>query len=648
MRINEVVVTIVGINRPGFTGLTPGRRPDVFMPLKTQAAVLPWRWGRTSSLIDDPDYWWVLVMGRLADGADERTAQAVLDVALGDAVQPLLAARPGTDRPRLRLTPGGGGVDDLRHEFSRPLLVLVAFVGLVLLIACANLANLLLARAAARQREISMRLALGAGPRRIARQVLTEGLVLAGLGGAAGVLLGFWLRDGIPHLLASSWSPGRLSAEFNWRVLVLSSVVTLVTGVLFSLVPMWQVLHVRVSAALKDGSHSTMGRSRRLARRSLIVLQVALSVVLLIGAGLFVRTLWNLRSADLGFQPRRIVLFTIDPPRALYTGGQRTALFSSLEEAVANLPGVQSASLSSEALVSGSSSITRVTPRGRASRGQRDRAWVNDVGAAFFDTMGIPILHGRGLGPQDRAGAVRVAVVNQQFVRTFFPGQDPIGQTFSHGDQVCEIVGIAADARYDRINQPMPPTFYRPFAQAEDLGSMTFEVRTTLETAALLEMVRGAVRSIDKDVPVFDVRTQLEQIDATLSQQRLFAALTSAFGLLALLLASVGIYGVIAGSVASRIGEIGVRMALGAGRRQVLSMILRETVSLAGAGVIAGVAAAAAAARYVASFLYDVRPFDPITALTAVLLMLAVALLAGWWPASLASRLDPMQALRHE
>ena len=262
--------------------------------------------------------------------------------------------------------------------------------------------------------------------------------------------------------------------------------------------------------------------------------------------------------------------------------------------------------------------------------------------------MGLPILYGRGIDPQDRAGSLLVAVVNQQFVRNFFPDQNPIGQTFSSGDSVYHIVGVAGDARYDRVTTPMPPTFYRAAAQAKDLGAMTFEVRTALDAGALLRMVRGVVGMVDKDLPVFDVRTQVEQIGATMSQQRLFAALTSAFGLLALVLAAVGIYGVIAGSVAGRIGEIGVRMALGAAGRQVRAMILRETIGLAALGVLAGVVGAAGLTRYVASFLYDVTPFDPLTALAAVLLMLGVALLSGWWPARFASRLDPMQALRHE
>ena len=643
IRINDVPVTIVGINPPAFTGLIPGRRPDVFLPLNMQPIVIPHRWGRHPSLLEDADYWWVLTMGRLAHGVDEREAQAALDAALTGATQRLAEGNPGADRPHVRLVFGGRGADDLRDEFSRPLLVLVAFVGLVLLIACANLANLLLARAA----KISLRLALGAGPGRIARQVLTEGLLLAVLGGSIGALLGFWLRNGIPRLLATPWNPQPIQAEFSSRVIALSFAITLVTGVLFSLAPMWQAARVRVASAIKEGGRATMSRSRRLARRSLVVAQVGLSVVLLIGAGLFLRTLWNLRSADLGFEPRRIVLFTVDPPRTRYAGTDRTSLFSRLEAEIARLPGVESVSLSSEALVAQGSSQTRVRPLGRAAAGEPERAWVNEVGSAFFETMGIPILYGRALGAHDRAGSLHVAVVNQQFARQFFPDENPLGRRFVSGNHEYEIVGVSGDARYDRVNRPMPPTFYRPFAQENDLNAMTFEVRTPLSVASLRRSVQGAVARVDRDLPVFDVRTQVEQIDATLSQQRLFAVLTSAFGLLALVLASVGIYGVIAASVASRTAEIGVRMALGAASRQVLTMVLRETVGLAMLGIVVGVVAAAGLARYIAGFLYGVTPFDPVTAALVVALMLCVALLAGWWPARLAAALNPVQALRH-
>ena len=650
IRINQVPVTLVGVNPAAFTGFTAGRQPDVFLPVTAQPALMPLGPGQDVAMIDDPDFWWVLTMARVPQGVDQAALQGAMNAAMGDEVRPLLEARPGADRPHVRLTPGGRGVDDLRDEFSRPLMVLTAFVGVVLLIACANLANLLLARAASRQREVSLRLALGAGSWRIARQMLTEGLVLASLGGALGLLLGFWLRNGIPRLLGTSWEPAPLQADFSLRVLALAGALTIGTGVLFSLAPMWQAARVRVAAALKDGGRSTGGRSRRVARRSLVVVQVGLSVVLLIGAGLFLRTLWNLRTADLGFQPERLVLFTMDPPRARYSGFARAQLFAKVEEGISRLPGVQSATLTTEALVANSSSSTRATPTGRASRGQADRAWVNEVGRDFFKTMEIPILSGRGFGPQDRAGAPLVAVVNQAFVRNFYPGTNPVGQTFStrSGRSVYHIVGVSADARYNRINAPMPPTFYRPYVQEEDLRSMTFEVRTTLQPAALVNMTRGVVDAIDRELPIFDVRTQVEQIDATLAQQRTFAALTSAFGLLAVILASIGIYGVIAGSVATRIPEIGVRMALGAQRHQVLVMVLREAMTLGLLGIVAGVGAAALLVKYIASFLYDLTPFDPVTGGSAVLLMLAVAVISGWWPARFASRLDPMQALRHE
>lgn len=650
IHINQVPVTIVGVNPPTFTGFTAGRQPDVFLPVTAQPALLPASPDDDVAMIDDPRFWWVLSMARVPEGVDEAQLQRAMNAAMGGQVRPLLEAAPGASRPHVWLTPGGRGVDDLRDEFSRPLIVLTAFVALVLLIACANLANLLLARAVTRQREVSLRLALGAGSFRIARQMLTEGLLLASLGGAVGLLLGFWLRNGIPYLLGTSWEPVPLEADFSPRVLALSAALTVGTGVLFSLAPMWQAARVRVAAALKGGGRSTGGRSRRVAKRSLVVVQVALSVVLLIGAGLFLRTLWNLRTADLGFQPEHLVLFTVDPPRNGYSGGARTDLFAKIEEGVARLPGVQAVTLTTEALVANSSNSTRATPTGRASRGNADRTWVNDVGSDFFRTMEIPILYGRGFGPQDRPGAPLVAVVNQAFVKNFYPGTNPVGQTFSAGggQSVYQIVGVSADARYHRINAPMPPTFYRAYAQEDDLRSMTFEVRTALEPAALARMTRGVVDAIDRELPIFDLRTQIEQIDATLSQQRMFAVLTSAFGLLAVILASIGIYGVIAASVASRVPEIGVRIALGAGRGQVLTMILREAVTLGVLGIVTGGAAAALLVRYIASFLYNLTPFDPVSAGSAMLLMLAVAVVSGWWPARCASRLDPMQALRHE
>jgi len=647
MTLNQVDVTIVGVNPPAFTGLASGQHPDVFLPLSAQPVVLPWRYGKSPSLLDDPEYWWVLMMGRRKPGVDEREAKASLDVLLRQAVQASLPHKAARDQPRIQLLAGAQGLNDVRRAFSTQLFVLSAFVALVLLIACANLANLLLGRAVVRQREISLRLALGAGRGRVARQLLTEGIVLALLGGAMGIVLGYWARDSIPYLLSTSWNASPLQADFDRRVLAMCVTVTLVIGVLFSLAPVCQSTRVELTESLKDGARTTMTRSKRLMRRSLIVFQVALSVLLLTAAGLFVRTLWNLRSADLGFQPGQIVLFTIDPPRSAYSGEARKALFQRLEEEIGGLPGVVSASLSSEPLVANSSSTTRVAASGRKpSQGDSIQVWVNDVGERFFETMRIPILYGRALGPRDRATSLPVAVVNQQFVRTFFPGENPLGQTFANASQSWHIVGICGDARYDEVSAPVPPTFYQPFAQTKDLGAMTFEVRAAIGEAGLVKAVREVVRTIDKDIAVFDVRTQEEQIAATFSRERLFAVLTSAFGLLALVLACIGIYGVMASAVASRIPEIGIRMALGAESRRVLTMILRESAGLAGLGAFIGVLGAAALGRSIEGLLYGIRPFDPVTVSGAVLLMLMVALLAAWWPARFAATLDPMHALR--
>ncbi len=648
--LSQVPVTIIGVNSPEFHGMGPGQNPDVYFPISAQPAILSNQYSRTNgSLLDDPDSWWLLIMARLRPEVSESQAQAALDVVLQQAVRESLPDRRKRDRPRLQLLTGARGLDELRERFHKPLLVLLALAGLVLLIACANLANLLLARATARQREISVRLAMGAGRWRIVRQMVSEGLVLAFLGGTVGLLLGYWLRNGIPSLLATSWSASPFQAQFDLQVLVLSIGIAFLTGILFSLAPAWQSTRVPVNSALKDGGRTTMSLPKLLAGRSLVVLQISLSLLLLVGAGLFVRTLQNLKSANLGFRPERILLFTIDPPRVRYAAAARIRLFSRLEEQVAAIPGIQSATLSQDALVANNRSTTRFRPIGRTGRpGDQDKGWINFVGNRFFETMGIPILAGRSLDARDRANSLPVAVVNQQFVRSFFPDGEAVGKSVVNNKTTYQIVGICGDALFDQVRSPAPPTFYKPFSQASDVRDMTFEIKTAASEASIVKSVREVVRSIDKDLPIFDIRTQTEQIDATLSRERIFAALTSGFGLLALVLAAVGIYGIMAYGVARRTSEIGVRMALGAQRRQVLTMILRESALLAAAGVAIGIGAAVGITRYIASMLYGLRPSDPLSFAGAVVLLLAIAMLAGWWPARKASRLDPMAALRHE
>jgi predicted permease len=650
IRVNQIAVTIVGVNPPGFTDIEPGQHPDVFMPLKTQPLVLPWRYSRTGSLLDDPDYWWVLVMGRLKPGVTHAQAQSALDVAVQQAVKATLPGRTDRDQPQVRVLPGSRGQDNLREQFAGPLFVLAALVAVVLLIACANVANLLLARALDRRRELGLRLALGAGRWRIARQLLSEGLALGVSGGALGLVLAYWTRDAIPGLLLPSWASGdrELNAAFDVRVMLLTAAVTIATTVLSSLAPIWQSMRVDINTALKDGGRAMTITPAAQRGKWLVVFQVCLSVLLFIGAGLFVRSLSNLRSVELGFQPERVLLFAIDPPRARYLGSARKALFERLDAAIGAIPGVDAASLSQIPLLAGGSSQTRVGPDGRTPE-PKDEAWVNDVGRRFFETMRIPILIGRSFDEHDHETSPPVVVVNRRFVKEFFPNQNPIGRIIRNNDLLYEIVGICGDTAYGRINAPMPPTFYRHFTQAgEQPGAMTFAVRTGANETAVINGVRAAVRAIDKDLPVFDVRTQSQQIDAMLSRARLFVALTSAFGILALVLASIGIYGLMAHAVSRRTNEIGIRLALGAERRDVLAMILRETSSLAALGAALGVVAAAAVSRPIRTMLFGVSPADPVTLAGAVAAMMLVALLAGWLPARKASRLDPMAALRHE
>jgi predicted permease len=478
--LNQIPITIIGVNPPGFKGMEPGQNPDFFLPLSIQPAILPDQYtDKHGSLLDDPDYWWVLIMARLKPGISESQAQAALDVVLNDIVRDSLPNKKDRDMPHLRVLTGSRGYDELHREFSEPLLVLMSLVGLVLLIACANLANLLLARATARQREISVRLALGAGRWRIMRQMLTEGIALAVLGGAAGLLFGYWTRNGVPALLATSWRPSPLQPQFDSQVLLISVGLSLLTGILFSLAPAWQSTRVQVNVALKDGVRSTMSLPKLLAGKSLVVFQICLSLLLLVGAGLFIRTLSNLKSANLGFRPERILLFTLDPPRTRYAGEQRKTLFLHAEERIENVPGVRSATLSSDALLANSVSTTSFKAPGRGPRpGGADRTWINEVGDRFFETMGIPILYGRSLGSQDRANSPRVGVVNQQFARNFFDKENPLGKAVVNGKNTYQIVGICGDARYNEIRGSIPPTFYAPFTQAHELSQMTFEVKT--------------------------------------------------------------------------------------------------------------------------------------------------------------------------
>ncbi len=647
IELNRIPVTIIGVNSPEFKGAKAGGTPDVFFPISLQQQIVP---NVKGSLLTNNGYWWVLVLGRLKPGVTDQAATSALALSFRNAFQSTLPALKPSDMPRLFLAAGSRGSDLQTRDFIKPIYLLLALAGLVLLIACANLANLLLARSSTRQREMSLRLAMGASRLRVMRQVLTEAMLLALMGGAAGLLLGYWGRNLIPSLFNDSWHPSGIDPQMDWRVFTFAFVITAITGLLFGVAPAWRSTRTDVNSGLKESGRMSTSRPKAFLGKALVVFQVSLSLLLLVGAGLFVRTLSNLRSAEIGFNPERILLFDLNPPRSRYPAPLRVPLYRQIYEKMAGLPGVQSVTISDEPLLANSMDNDCYRPIGRAP-GSQDMAWNNHVGPGFFETLGIPLVNGRTFTERDNVHAPKVAIVNQRLAKAFFPNANPVGKTIvacEASSLPIEIVGVSADAKYSSIREEVPPTVYLPFLQNNDAGAMTFELKTAASTASVISEAREALRAVDKDLPMLEVRTQTQQIEAILANERVFATLTSGFGILALILASIGIYGIMAYTVSRRTNEIGIRMALGARSTAVLSMVLRETLLLALIGVVAGLAAAAALTRLTASMLYGLQPTDPPTFGGAAVLLIVIALAAGFTPARRAARVDPMHALRHE
>ena len=653
--VNGVPITVVGVSPARFTGLQMGQETQIFVPLTMQPLLVP-REQKTesgsTSLLNNPQSWWVLILARLRPDVPEARAQAALDLALRQKAMADLPRAKGMDQLHLRLEPGERGLDYLQSKFAKSLYVLFALAGLVLLLACVNLANLLLARAATRQREMSTRLALGARRMHILRQVLTESLLLSCMGGVAGLLLGYLGRNGIPRLLASPSQPAMTQVEFDWPVLAFTAGLSLATGLLFGIVPAWQATRSDGNSALNDADRATAGGHGMWFGKALVIFQIALSTILLIGAGLFVRTLANLNHTPLGFRADHILLFRLNPPRTRYSDAHMLVFYQQLEEKLAAIPGVRSVSMSNIAIIGDGHSGSTFHVSGRPVDTEAVRVQTNHVGANFFPTMGIPILQGRAFDVHDTAASPKVAVVNRALARQFFPNQNPIGHTFeADADEVnapVEIVGIAADTRYADLRSETPPTFYLPYSQALVMGRMVVEIHTQAEPGSILSQARSVVASMDRDLPLIDVRTMTEQVKATMSGERIFAQLTSGFGLLALVLACIGIYGIMAYTVARRTSEIGIRMALGAQADQVLRMVLREASWMALAGVTLGVCGSLLLARFLTAMLYGLKPSDPLTLAGASALLLLIALLAAFGPARRASRVDPVRALRHQ
>lgn len=650
IRVNQIALTIIGVNPKGFTG-TKGvmESPEVFVPLSLQPVIDPK--GKTS-LITDPTTWWVNVMGRAKPGIDIVFAEAGLDVELRAAVNATLTADAGETMPRLGLEDGRRGLHFSDQMFRKPVYVLLGFTGLVILLACANVANLLMARGAQRQREMSVRLAVGAGRMRVVRQLLTESLLLAALGGAGGLLLGYAGRDVLPRLFVNPWERTQTHIPLDWGVFAFTTAVTLLTGILFGLAPAWMASRAALSSTLKE---TTMSATRRKGwgGKALVAFQLALSTQLILGAGLFLRTVIALSSVDVGFNPDHLLLFEIQPPIARYPAGKDVELHARLEESIAAVPGVDNVTTASVPYLADSWTNAHFRPEGERLRAEdSDAEFFNTVGASFFQTMNISIMAGRGFNKEDTASSTKVAVINSSLARKRFPNTNPIGKRFkSDVDPKAEwirIVGICADTRIGKLQGDAPAQFFLPFEQQPEVGPMTYEIRMRVAPAELAPALRRVVQGIDPDLPMIDLRTEREQIDAAMAMERAFAALTTGFGVLALALACVGVYGVMAYSVSQRTNEIGIRLALGALPAQVRAMILRESTWLAVMGILVGIGTALALTRIVKSMLYGIQPDDPLTFLSGVVILLAVALAAGWIPARRAASVQPMDALRHE
>jgi len=660
IKFNGRPVMIVGVNPKSFTSAKSVlESADIMVPLALQPLLTPASDG--TNWLTNPQQWWVNIMGRAQPGISDRSAQVELNTQLSAIVRASMPIKPDEDIPQLSVRDGSRGLFEQEGLFARPMAALQTLVGLVLLLACANIANLMLARGARRQREMSVRLALGAGRMRILRQLLVESLLLAFLGGAAGLMLGYFGRIWMPQLTQNAWAHARIPVHFDWLVFGFTAGLTILTGILFGMAPAVVAARAEVTHGLKENAQTVTRMRKGTTGKALVGFQIALSTLLVISAGLFIRSLVDLGKVDAGFQTHSLLLVQIDLPQARYPVGKDIPLHQRLETAFAAVPGVEAVSPAIESYLSDDLSDTDFIPEGEPfDPGRQQTEPYNAVGNHFFLTLGIPIIAGRAFGPEDTSISPKVGVINESLARLRFPNRNPIGKRFSigghnsdgHGGSfatgLVQIVGICGDTRYQDLRTPSPPQFFLPYVQQTFIGGMVYELRTHVPAESLLPVLRETVRKIDPDLPLVNVRTEDQQIDDDLVQEHLFVTLTSGFGLLALLLAAVGIYGVMAYSVAQRTTEIGIRLALGAQPGQVRGMILRESTWITLGGIAAGVIAAIGCTRLIRSMLYGVAADDPSTIVGGTLVLLVVGLAATWIPARRAASVQPMDALRHE
>ena len=650
-RMNNTPVTIVGVTAPAYTGLLrlSDKAPDVTVPLALEPVLNP---NNVKRLANGTEYW-LLLAGRAKPGvtydqiagnlggpfqASIRQGSDDYQAALSAAERELSRNKKERTRiPTLFAESAAHGMYDVNTDTTKSATILSVVVVLVLLIVCANVANLLLSRATVRNKEISVRLSMGASRGRLIRQLLTESLLLSGLGGALGIAVGYWSKSLLPF--------GQ-NAAIDVRVLLFVFGVSVATGVAFGLIPALRATKVDLAGAMKDGSRSVTS-TRSWLSKGLLVAQVAISLVLLVGAGLFLRTLDNLRSVDVGFNPNNLMMFRVNPSLNRYTPERVALLYQQIRTELQSLPGVRSVAYTRLALLAGGRSTTSFHMQRTPGE---NSIHVMNTSPEFFATLEIPVLLGRGLREEDTKTPGSVAVINEAAVKKFFAGVNPLGERFGGSPEEAsktEIVGVIRDTKYASLREPAPPTMYQTI-QPTTRGLMVV-IRTAGDPASLIEPVRKAMKKVDPDVPISGaITTQTEQVEGRMAQERLFAMAYSLFGGLALVLACIGLFGLMSYSVSRRTSEIGVRIALGAQREGIVRMVMRESMILVAIGVVIGLGATLAAGKLVATVLFGLNPTDAWTISGAVTLMIVVAVGAGYLPARRASRVDPMTALRYE
>ena len=666
IQIHQTSFEIIGVTSAGFSGETVGEVPDVWVPITMQEAIYPGRDLLSASQDGLNQYMWLQVIARRKPEATLEKAKASINVTFTRLLESELGSRLSAEErkglmdQRINLQAGARGSSTLRGEYGDSLKVLMALVGFVLLIACANVANLLLARGSARKKEFAVRLAIGAGRRRLIRQLMSESLLLALAGAVAGILLAQW-ADTLLLQMVSRMSRGheviQIDLRPDARMLGFALFVTILSAILFGLIPALRVTRVDLSPILKSSAGGEAGESgnRRLpVAKVLVIAQVAISLILLVAAGLFVHSLSKLSEVNLGYQRENLLLFQIDGRPAGYKGAANLRFQQELLEKFSNVPGVRAATLSSNGLFSDSESGDPISVEDYMPKtGEKPNSRMDHIGPGYFSTVGIPILIGREIGPQDSGSGPRAAVINQEFARHFFGSTNPIGKkvrdVYPGNPQEMEIVGIVADAKYNSLREKTPTRIYAPyFNPMWEHSYAFFEIRTQADPASVSASLRKIVRETNSAIQPIEIKTMPGLVDDSLHTDRFVARLAGVFGFLAMLLASIGLYGIMTYTVARRTRDIGIRMALGAQPGGVLWLVLRETLLLVLVGVAVGLPVAFAGTRLLKSMLFGLGLVDPVAIVVSTMMLAAIAALAGFLPARRAMRVDPMIALRYE